>query len=95
MEFKYTVDDIVIDYSNASSKELEAIFYIKTVKNVKRAMWYEVVDFILENRTDLRIDLFKKRTDKNVHFHLKYTKDPINNPVYETKTINPLLRRKL
>jgi len=83
MEFKYTVDDIVIDYCNANAQGLEAMFYIKTVKNVKRNIWFEVIDFVLEDRKDIRIDLLRKKADKNIHFHLKYTKDPINNPVYE------------
>lgn len=94
MDFNYTADDIVIDYSTANTEYLEAIFYIKTVENVKRKIWYEVIDFILEGRDDIRIDLLRKKADQNIHFHLKYTKDPINRPVYEPQTTNKLLRRK-
>jgi len=94
MDFKYTVDDIVIDYCNANTDFLEAMFYIKTVENVKKKVWYEVIDFILEDRKDIKIDLLRKKADQNIHFHLKYSKDPSKIPVYETKEINKLLKRK-
>lgn len=94
MEFKYNAEDIVIDFCNANSDYLEAMFYIKTVENVKRKIWYEVIDFVLEGRKDIRIDLLRKKADKNIHFHLKYTKDPNKNPVYEPEIINKLLKRK-
>jgi len=86
MEFKYTVDDIVIDYCNANAQGLEAMFYIKTVENVKRKPWFEVIDFLLGDRKDIRLDLLRKKADQNIHFHLKYTKDPSKHPVYETKS---------
>ena len=92
MDFKYSVDDIVIDYCNANSGFLEAMFYIKTVENVKRKIWYEVIDFIIGDRKDIRIDLLRKKAGQNIHFHLKYTANPVENPVYEPQTIK--LQRK-
>jgi len=94
MDFNYNVDDIVIDFCNANTDSLEAMFYIKTVENVNRKMWYESVDFIFQDRKDIRLDLLKKKADQNIHFHLKYTKDPINNPVFEPQ-VNPLRKKRL
>lgn len=94
MDFKYSIDDIVIDANNANSEYLSAIFYVKTVENVKRNLWFEAIDFIFGDRNDIRIELLKKKADQNIRFHLRYTKNPSKHPVYETKVVNKLLKRK-
>lgn len=81
MDFKYTVDDIVIDECNANSSGLNAVFYISTVENVKKKYWDEAVDFIFEDRRDIIIKTLKKESGKNVRFHLKYTNDESNFPI--------------
>jgi len=81
MDFKYTVDDIVIDECNANGAGLNAIFYISTVENVKKKHWDEAVDFIFEDRTDISIKTLKKDSGKNIRFHLKYMHDECDRPV--------------
>ena len=83
MDFKYTVDDIVIDDCNANSHGINAIFYITTVDNVKKRYWDEAIDFIFEDRRDIILKLLKKDTGKNVRFHLKYTNDELNFPIHK------------
>lgn len=82
MEFNYTVDDIVVDSCNANGQGIDALFYIKTVENVKKKYWDEAIDFILEDRRDIMLKTIKKESGKNIRFHLKYTNDEEQNPIY-------------
>lgn len=81
MEFNYGVDDIVVDSCNCNSNGLNAIFYVKTVDNVKKKYWEEAVDFILEDRKDINLKTIKKESGKNIRFHLKYTNDETQFPI--------------
>ena len=82
MEFNYTVEDIVVDHCNANSGFLDATFYLKTVENVKKKYWDEAIDFLLWDKSNIMLKLLRKESGKNVRFHLKYTHDEIENPVY-------------
>lgn len=82
MEFNYSRDDIVVDECNANSEILNAIFYIKTVDNVKKKLWDEAVDFLLWDKKNIMLKTLKKESGKNVRFHLKYTTDEKKNPIH-------------